>query len=222
MERVENIPVEIDLEEVKKKLRLSSSEEVEALVKTAQPLITAKAVYKVCYVAARLEDAVELDGVRFTSRVLRTNLEKPERVFPYVVTIGKELEDMAGSSTDLLQQYYLDILGNVAVTTARKHLEDHLRDRFGLGRMSRMSPGSLRDWPIREQTKLFSILGDVEAAIGVSLTRSFLMIPRKTVSGIFFPTEIPFLSCQLCPRKDCPSRQAAYDKDLVARYRIKE
>jgi hypothetical protein len=83
-----------------------------------------------------------------------------------------------------------------------------------------MSPGSLKDWPITEQKILFSSLGDVESAVGVRLTGSFLMIPRKSVSGIYFPTEIPFLSCQLCPREKCPSRQAAYDRKLVAKYGI--
>lgn len=220
MEKLENIPVELDPEEIKKRLRLDSSDEVQILIRTAQPLIKARAVYMVCYVEARLEDAVVLDGARFTSRVLRTNLEEAERAFPYVVTIGHELEDMAGSCKDLLEQYYFDIVGNTAVSAARKYLENHLRDRFVLGRMSRMSPGSLKDWPIREQRILFSTLGDVEASIGVRLTGSFLMIPRKSVSGIYFPTEIPFLSCQLCPRENCSSRQAPYDKTAVAKYGI--
>lgn len=222
MERLGNIPIELDPGEIKKKLRHDSSEEVQGLIETAQPLIKARAVYKVCYIETRLEGAVELDGVRFTSRVLRTNLEETERAFPYVVTIGHELEDMAGSCKDLLEQYYFDAIGNVAITAARKYLENHLRDIFGLSRMSRMSPGSLKDWPIGEQKILFSILGDVESSIGVMLTRSFLMIPRKSVSGIYFPTEIPFLSCQLCPRENCPSRQAAYDKKVLAKYRIQE
>jgi len=83
-----------------------------------------------------------------------------------------------------------------------------------------MSPGSLKDWPINEQKKLFSILGDVESSLGVTLTPSFLMIPRKSLSGIYFPSEIPFLSCQLCPRQSCPSRQAAFDHKLAEKYRI--
>ncbi len=225
MEKLENIPVKLMPEQIASKLRLDirreAFEEVRALIGTAQALINARAVYKVCYIEDRFEDAISLDGIRFTSRVLRKNLEKAERVFPYVVTIGPELEDTASSCEDLLEQYYLDVIGNVAVTAARESLENYLRDRFGLGTMSKMSPGSLKDWPIREQKNLFSILEDVQSAIGVRLMRSFLMMPRKSVSGIYFPTEIPFLSCQLCPRKDCPSRQAAYDRNLAQTYRIK-
>jgi len=222
MGKLEHIPVELDPLEIKEKLRLDRSENMETLIKTAQPLIKARALYKVSYVDDRLEDALQLDGVRFRSRVLRTNLGKAERVFPYVATIGQELEDRAASCKDLLEQYYLDTIGNVAITAARKFLENHLRDVFQAGKMSRMNPGSLSDWPIQEQKTLFSILGDVDAAIGVRLTESYLMIPRKSVSGIYFPTEISFLSCEICPRKECPSRQAAYDRTLAMKYRVAE
>ncbi len=77
-----------------------------------------------------------------------------------------------------------------------------------------MNPGSLPDWPLPQQLPLFQLLGDVEGLIGVHLKESFLMVPTKTVSGIFFPTETRFESCQLCPREDCPGRRAPYDAAL--------
>jgi len=55
--------------------------------------------------------------------------------------------------------------------------------------ISYMSRGSLRDWTIEEQTTFFTILGDVEASIGVRLNESLLMIPRKSVSRLYFPTK---------------------------------
>jgi hypothetical protein len=47
--------------------------------------------------------------------------------------------------------------------------------------------------------------------IGVGLTESFLMMPNKTVSGLYFPTEKAIRTCQVCKRQDCPSRQAEFD-----------
>ena len=93
-------------------------------------------------------------------------------------------------------------------------LGHHLSTCYDLGRTATMAPGSLADWPIREQRPLFRILGDPLTAVGVELTDSFLMIPNKSVSGIRFPTEERFESCQLCPREGCPGRRAAYDPDL--------
>ena len=85
------------------------------------------------------------------------------------------------------------------------------------GKLSRMNPGSLPDWPLSEQKPLFAVLGEGPAKIGVQLKDSFLMVPVKTVSGIFFPAEEKFESCQLCPREKCPGRRAPYDPELYDR-----
>ena len=77
-----------------------------------------------------------------------------------------------------------------------------------------MSPGSLADWPLQEQRQLFTILGNTWDTVGVRLTDSLLMVPIKSVSGIRFPTESSFESCQLCPRAQCPGRRAPYDAGL--------
>jgi hypothetical protein len=222
MEKLEQISLSLDIGEIKNRLRAGDWEQIQTLLEIAKPLISAKAVYKVCYIEEKLANTVMIDGVRFSSRVLRRNLEKIGRVFPYVVTIGARLEQKADAYTDLLEKYYLDVIGNVGLTEARKHLEDHLRSRFALEGLSYMSPGSLADWPIEEQRPLFSILKGAEISIGVRLTENLLMIPRKSVSGIYFPTEVTFYSCQLCPRQHCEGRKARYGEDLAKEYGILE
>ena len=37
------------------------------------------------------------------------------------------------------------------------------------------------------------------------------MIPNKTVSGLLFPTEEDFHTCQVCHRDPCPNRRAPFD-----------
>ena len=218
METLEQIPLSLDIEEVKRGLRVSNVEQIRPYLEVAKPLISAKAVFQVSYIDEKLEDAVIIDGVRFKSRVLRKNLEKVGRVFPYVVTIGGGLEQKSGACKDLLEQYYLDAIGNVALREARQHLENHLRSRFALGGVSYMSPGSLGDWPIQEQRPLFLLLKAAEESIGVRLNESLLMIPRKSVSGLYFPTEVTFYNCQLCPRQNCEGRKAPYSEALAKEY----
>jgi len=225
MELLENIPVDLDVGEVKRRLRLKGeeqSERIQALIDVAVPLISARATYKVAYIDEKGADDVTIDGVRLKSLVLRKNLEELGRIFPYVVTLGHELEAKVADYPDMLEKYYLDTIGNVALTKARKYLEDGLRSKFALGGMSFMSPGSLKDWPIEEQQPLFSIIGDVEGTIGVRLSDSLLMIPRKSVSGLFFTTEINFQSCQLCPRERCEGRRARYDEGMAREYGLIE
>jgi len=222
MRILDTIPIQLDFKKVKRKLHLDTktdySTDVGKLVGTAEFLIEAKAVYEISYINQRGEDTVEVDGVTFTSRVLRVNLDKVERIFPFIITIGSALEDNASSCNDLLKQFYLETMGDMALGSSRQYLEEHLKRHFGLGQLSRMSPGSLKDWPVTEQKPLFSIFSNVEDLIGVTLTESMLMIPRKSVSGILFPTEVMFLSCQLCPRGNCPERKAPYDETLKEKY----
>jgi hypothetical protein len=220
MEKLEQISLGLDIGEVKNALRATDGVQIEAFLGVAKPLISAQAVYRVCYIEEKLEEAVIIDGIRFSSRILRRNLEKVGRVFPYVITIGSGLEQKADASKDLLEKYYLDQIGNIALSKARKHLEDCLRSKFALDGLSYMSPGSLADWPIQEQQPLFSILKGAEVSIGVRLTESLLMIPRKSVSGVYFPSEVTFYSCQLCPRQHCEGRKARFDENLAKEYGI--
>jgi hypothetical protein len=186
-----------------------------------QPLIEPKILYKICYIEEKLTEGVIIEGRRFTSKVLRKNLDKIERVFPFVITIGKKFGEKLDACNDLLDKFYLDTIGNVALNQARIALKDHLKQKYALEKTAFMAPGSLPNWPIEQQKPLFKLLGDVQASIGVILTESLLMLPAKSVSGIYFPTETSFFSCQLCPRERCDSRKAKFNEKLAREYGIK-
>ena len=48
----------------------------------------------------------------FTSPLLRKNLEGANKVFPYIITVGPELERVAAEQGDLLKQFYLGEIAN--------------------------------------------------------------------------------------------------------------
>jgi cobalamin-dependent methionine synthase I len=218
---LDEIAFEPDMSSLMKRLRIQADgPDVETLaqfVAEAQDVAKPKACYKIAYVESREEDSIVIDGVRFRSRVLRVNLESAYRVFPYVATCGVELEAWSQAIDDVLHQYWADAIKQMALFSATQVLHKHLVDTYHLGRTAVMSPGSLSDWPIREQRPLFELIGNVEDRIGVRLSDSFLMHPIKSVSGIRFPTEESFASCQLCPRVNCPGRRAPYDETLYDR-----
>lgn len=220
MELLNPIPVQVDLHSLQKSAHVPAGEEkrLSALIGAAHSVMAAKAIYRVSYIDSRGEDSVVIDGVLFRSRVLRKHFDQIERVFPYVVTLGPGVEALEKASTDAVEKYYLDLIGNAGVIKAREHLKNTLSKRYGLEGLSYLGPGQLKDWPLGEQRPLFSLLGEVESAVGVHLSESLLMIPRKSLSGIYFPTDIPFMACQLCARESCPSRRARYDEKLAQEY----
>jgi len=161
-------------------------------------------------------DVAQPGRARFVSRVLRANLEEVERVFPYVATCGRELDSAPNSDGDVFSQFCWDAIKEMALHAALSHLVDHLKEVHELESLSSMNPGSgdLELWPIEQQKELFAFFGGVEDRIGVALTDSCLMIPNKSVSGLFFSSEHGFESCQLCHREDCPRRRAPFDPHL--------
>ena len=218
---IDGIPVQLDNEDILKKLHMDRKKgmtnNIHELVELAKSIITPRAIYVVAYISDKGKNTVSVGDTTFTSHVLSTNLASIGRFFPYVITIGKDLEERC-KSMKLLKQYCLEEIGNIALRTARKYLEDYLKSKYKLTRLSSMSPGRLTDWPITEQKLLFSLFGDVEGLLGVTLSDSMLMLPRKSVSGVFFPTEFQFESCQLCPRERCEGRKAPYDNKLAKSY----
>ncbi len=71
------------------------------------------------------------------------------------------------------------------------------------------SPGQYK-WTIEEQTKIFEMLDGKR--IGVELNQSFLMVPFKSISGVYgFGPEDRInktrVACDLCPRENCIGRR---------------
>jgi hypothetical protein len=218
---LDDFPVELSLEKTLERLKLNEGRSqtlgVEDVFKTAAVLIHTRAIYGVAYVSKCSLGKIEIDSIEFRSRVLAKNLERIERVFPYVLTIGDSLENTARSSESMTRRLVLETVGDLALGSGLEHVQRHISEQYGLETTSNMGPGQL-DWPIEQQRELFSLLGHVKDAIGVTLTGSLMMVPRKSISGIIFPTEETFISCQLCQRNKCPSRKAPFDRALSEKY----
>ncbi len=218
---LDEIPLDIPYGEVRRQLHMKKDERwdaVKELAQSAQAYMKPQALYRVCYIDEKNSPSITIQGIQFTSKILVKNLMELERVFPYVVTIGKEFAEYLDAESDMLKNFYLDVIANVVLGTARRYLEKYLQKRYGLTGMSFMSPGSLADWPVDQQRPLFALFGNGETPIGVSLNDSCLMLPAKSVSGIYFPTEVHFSNCQLCDREKCPGRKAAYDPKVALEF----
>jgi hypothetical protein len=214
----ENIPFEVDTAGLLKRLRIRTgsarSEELLKMVEAARPIARPCAVYMLASLTDRGDDWVAIDGIHFCSRVLRVNLERTYRVFPFLATCGQELQAWAKTFDDMLLNYWAEAIKEAALFCALDAVRTHLVDYYQPGHTASMNPGSLEDWPIEQQRSLFELFGPHAETIGVQLTDSMLMIPTKSVSGIRFATEATFESCQLCPREGCPGRRAEYDPNL--------
>ena len=216
MRKFLDIPLEFNFEEFAKKTHLETdsdlAREAREKVKNAAELICPKGLSDVIYVEKRNADSIVFDRVTFTSKVLTENLKDINRVFPYIATCGNELEDFPGKAEDPLLEFWIDTIKEMALNTAIRAIREWIEKTYGIKQVSSMNPGSAdaHVWPLRQQREMFSVFGDVEELIGVKLTESNLMIPNKSVTGIYFPTEKAFVNCTLCHREACPNRKAPF------------
>jgi hypothetical protein len=222
--RLDDVPLQLDLVALRQQFRMEADSDdagsLQTLVDGALRVARPKALYRIGTIDARSDDQVVIDGIPFSSRVLRVNLDQIQRVFAFVVTCGTELDTWRGGVEGFMETYWADAILEHALRTAIEALKAHLATHYDLRSPAMMNPGSLPDWPISQQRPLFDLVGQA-AEIGVHLTDSYLMRPLKSVSGILFATDVTYENCQLCPVERCPNRRAPYDPTLFDRkYRL--
>lgn len=221
-----DIQAKLDFDKLLGKLHLNpvsdEAQEFSELFEKAILVARPKAIYKECYIEKKGNKTIHIDGHTLTSIILRKNIADAQRIFPYVATCGTELDYIKIDNDDFLKQFWLDTIKAEVLNVSRKYLKNHIHSRYPHLKTTSMSPGSgdAQVWPIEEQKLLFAILGDVKNTIGVTLTDSLLMLPNKTLSGIRYPSEIDFKTCQLCHKENCPTRQIPLDEKLIKKLEI--
>lgn len=188
------------------------------LIERARSIARPKALYRVSVVRHIDNATVDIDGTVFFSRVLSKVLVEQATAFPYLITIGQELDEIELPSRDMWRRYLLDIVKQMVLHSAGQSFSDHLHQEFPFSRLTHINPGEIQDWPIAQQKLLFSILGKAAGEIGVTLSDGYMMKPHKSRSGIYFANNTGFETCRLCTQFKCPGRRAAFDGAALREY----
>lgn len=147
----------------------------------------------------------------FGSRIMYKNFKGLSKVWAYVLTCGVNLYELAKKKSDPLERYWVDCIAETYLGAMHPILHAEVSAIAGVERLYSMNPGSLEDFPLACQRPLFDMLGDVKAGIGAWLTDSFLILPYKSGSGIYFTSDSHYENCSMCPRVNCPNRRAPFD-----------
>lgn len=217
---LDNIPLHIEMDRLLKTLSIKANStfarEVAELVEIATAIGKPRVMYKKARIDSRGEGYIVVEGVTLKSTIVQINTQETDTVFPFVATCGKELEDWS-NSIDGASRFYAEAIKELALDDAEEAFGRHIENHYNPPPTSEMNPGSIPDWRVKEQSGLFAILGDPAEDIDVSLSRSYMMSPTKSTSGIRYYAGTKFVSCQLCQEASCPSREALYDAELYNR-----
>ena len=161
---------------------------------------------------------IAVGGRPMSSPVLDGQLGKLHRAFAYVATCGTELADVDYEGDEELRRALLAVCVD-AMNAAMRKLTGELTARYRLGNTAVLNPGSLPEWPLADQDKIFAMLGDLTGDVGVTLGANHFMTPLASGSGLLFETEQDYQNCTYCTDLKCVIRRAPYDPEKAAELR---
>lgn len=185
---------------------------IEIALKHAPSICNIRGGYKIFHSE---EVIIDIDGIRICdqifnpSKIVNTQFKNAGSLALFVSTAGAEITEYSKNLTktgDPLSGFIFDVLGSVTVEKAADKILQSLEtemQKSGLKISDSFSPGYC-EWSVSEQQKLFSLLP--ENFCGVSLSKSSLMWPLKSVSGmvaIGSDMEHKGYQCYWCTDKDC-------------------
>jgi hypothetical protein len=221
-----DIPVTLDRAELVKffkveRTRPMMEKYLDEVIAIAEPVIHAKGLYRLASVGKKSDEWVEVEGVRFTSKVLSKSLADIDTVVPYLFTSGKELDELPIPPSDRLRLYCLDLVKMQVTFKGMAYFMDYLKEKFDYPEITHLHPGEFADLGVEAQVPLFSLFHDTEGEIGLKLTPNKTLSPVKSGSGFLFYNGSSFISCELCLQAHCPGRHAAYNPKLAEKFGLK-
>jgi len=199
--------------EVSNRLSKKIDKHISGLKKTIRPkvLYTTKKIRKIEGGTLTLEGGIKLKSARISK-----TLGKCDRITFFLATIGEQVDDVINTSMNkknLSDAYIYDAIGSAAVEATVEDFQNRMDSKVKEKNQRttlRFSPGYC-DWKINEQKKVFSVLEN--DLINVDLNESYLMAPRKSVSGVFGIGSRELVDkdetnpCRLCGMHTCVARR---------------
>lgn len=184
----------------------------EAALADLEAVAAPAACYEAHTIERVLHERLELaGGTRIGGGPLTSIVGGADELYVAVCTLGTALDERIRAHREegrYLEMLLLDELGSWAVDQVREQLHAHIRGEVSIrGRhvSGSLSPGESREWPIREQRKLFKLVD--AAQIGVGLGMGDLMSPIKSISLVLGAGEVPLSDgavsrCHFCSIRD--------------------
>ncbi len=219
--------LQIDRAEALRYLRWQSTEKLppemaEQLGRAENDILAAaqpRFVYK-CFAMEKAADKVCLQGsgLVLTGRDIACLLQNARECLLLAATLGGRVDEIIRRAEicDISRALLLDACASAAVESLCEQLQDALREQLqaqGVYMTARFSPG-YGDLPLSCQPQFCATL-DTVRSIGLTVSRSGLLLPRKSVTAVIgLLTEPPAAAqltlqhnCAACRLKNCPYRR---------------
>ena len=181
------IPYELTMEILNEELKLRNKKNllkiVEVLLAKTQEIARPKAIYFSGDISEKNGASVSVNGESFESELLRGYVEKGDRVYPYIVTVGTELDEYAKTLTDTMDLIMIDGIMNMLVNIGKVFVAKEVQKETQWDNTQDYVPGNGEAWSTEEQTRLFEMFGDQPQKIGVTMGDHAFVLPGRSTIG---------------------------------------
>jgi hypothetical protein len=148
-----------------------------------------------------------------TGKIVTSFLKKSTALILFSSTCGGEVESFSKKlmkNNHALEGFIVDLIGSELAESIAGYIQDKIQEKLigvGYGVTNRFSPGYC-NWPVSDQQKLFPLLRGNNC--GIELTPSSLMLPIKSISGIFGigdDVKRAAYKCRICNDEYCIMRE---------------
>lgn len=178
-----------------------------SVTEEANSLIEPAALYGNLPVEDFQHERIAFPGGTFSGPLVARAFAGSSRLYLALCTIGPGLEKRVAElmAKDMMRAMALDGAGTAAIGEVSQLIRDRIiasAEKAGLTAGMRANPGQ-EGWPIEQQRTFFNLVP--AERIGVSLTESCLMLPRKSVSFAIGCGEnmcADNVPCDFCSKRD--------------------
>jgi hypothetical protein len=181
----------------------------EQALKVGIPLLKPRVLYRELAIHEAVHERLKLSGgVVLKGNLVSQHLLPAMKVIAILCTIGPHLEQQAAEvmASDMVAGLALEGVGSAAAETLANLACNYFEAQAassGLKTTMPLSPGMI-GWPVEEgQPQIFKLLDG--SSIGVALTPSYMMIPRKSLSmvvGVGRDLNIQGSTCDYCSLRE--------------------
>lgn len=193
---------------------ICANDEVISLLRECASLCEGALAYRVCYSVLELDvengECIFSDGLVISSRDLAAALRGCDRAVVFAATLGVELDRLIGKYGHIspARALMLDAIGTERIEALCDTFCEYIQNKLNQKVTERFSVG-YGDAPLTAQKDIFSLL-DCPRRIGLTLNKSLIMSPSKSVSaivGVGSAGSSCLRGCKSCGAKNCTFRK---------------
>lgn len=134
-------------------------------------------------------DSIQSNHTQIGSSLFANNCHVGDKVYPCLVTVGKEMDAFAAGLDDPMLSYLQGVLMNLCLDDALLSIAEEILKEHPGKKLMMVKPGVAGICELTEQQSILSLLGDAAQTLGVTASEKGFLTPGYSSTALLFFSE---------------------------------